>query len=123
MPLVSVNRVMEENLRRPDFLSTDTEGLDFDILRSLDFDRFRPAIVCAEALAASGRVESRIPELMTTRGYSMRGSTWVNAIFVDDRRGRPDRASRGRGIPSPCACRGTVPPIIPLKRFTDDEHG
>jgi len=88
VPLVSVNRVMEENFGgAPDLLSTDTEGLDFDILRSLDFDRFRPAIVCAEVLAAGGRAESRIPELMTTRGYSMRGSTWVNAIFVDDRRG------------------------------------
>ena len=88
VPLVSVNRVMEENFGgAPDFLSTDTEGLDFDILRSLDFDRFRPAIVCAEVLVAAGRVESRIPELMTSKGYSMRGSTWVNAIFVDDRRG------------------------------------
>jgi len=89
IPLVSVNRVMEERLGgAPDFLSTDTEGLDFDILRSLDFDRFRPAIVCAEVLAEGGRIESRIPELMTSKGYSMRGSTGVNAIFVDDRRRR-----------------------------------
>jgi FkbM family methyltransferase len=89
MPLVSVNRVMEESFGgAPDFLSTDTEGLDLDIVRSLDFDRFRPAIICAEVLAEAGRIESRIPELMTSRGYSMRGSTGVNAIFVDDRRPR-----------------------------------
>ena len=42
MPLVNINKIIGEHFRgAPDFLSVDTEGLDFDILKSVDFDRFR----------------------------------------------------------------------------------
>jgi hypothetical protein len=36
IPLVPINRIIEENLhgKAPDFLSTDVEGLDFAILKS-----------------------------------------------------------------------------------------
>jgi FkbM family methyltransferase len=84
MPLVSINTVMEEHFQgAADFVSTDTEGLDLDILKSLDFDRFRPPVVCAEAGASSDGI--KIIELMRSKGYSVRGSTFVNTIFVDDR--------------------------------------
>ena len=88
IPLVSVNRVLEEHFRdgAPDFLSIDIEGLDHDILASLDFDRWRPKVVCAETLVAgTDRVETRTIDLMQSKGYAVRGSTWVNTIFVDER--------------------------------------
>src|SRR5205807_9499423 len=49
MPLLNINGVIWEYFRKaPDFISVDTEGLDLKILKSLDFNRFRPPIVCAE---------------------------------------------------------------------------
>jgi hypothetical protein len=43
--------VIEKHFRGdPDFLSVDTEGMDLEILRSLAFDRSRPAVVCVETL-------------------------------------------------------------------------
>jgi FkbM family methyltransferase len=88
VPLVGINEVISKHLHgAPDFLSVDTEGLDFDILKSLDFDRFRPAVVCVETLVVgTTRVESQIPELLTSRGYDVRGGTFVNTIFVDRKR-------------------------------------
>jgi FkbM family methyltransferase len=84
--LINVNKVMAEHFPKggPDFVSVDTEGLDLDILRSLDTSRFRPKIVCAETLEVDGGASEEIPELMAARGYSARGATYVNTIFVDD---------------------------------------
>ena len=50
IPLLSLNRIITERLgAAPDVLSTDVEGLDFDILRTLDLDRLRPGAICAES--------------------------------------------------------------------------
>jgi FkbM family methyltransferase len=48
MPLVPINRIIEENFhgKAPDFLSIDVEGLDLAILKTLDFQRFRPKVLC-----------------------------------------------------------------------------
>jgi FkbM family methyltransferase len=86
MPLVNINKLIEENLHRaPDFLSTDTEGLDLAILKSLDFDRFRPKIICVETLIlGTNRAETAILDLMASKNYTVRGGTFVNTIFVDN---------------------------------------
>jgi FkbM family methyltransferase len=88
VPLVSINEIIAKHFRgAPDFLSIDTEGMDLEILRSLDFNRFRPAVVCAETLIfGPKKVETRILDLMAERGYTVRGGTHVNTIFLDDRR-------------------------------------
>lgn len=97
-PLIRINRVMEEHFLDgpPDFLSVNIEGLDHDVLASLDFDRWRPRIVCAETiLVGSSRIETRTIDLMRSRGYEVRGSTWANTIFLDARLLERDRPSPG----------------------------
>jgi FkbM family methyltransferase len=85
MPLVNINRIIEQHFKTaPNFLSIDTEGLDLAILRTLDFDRFRPSILCVETLViGTTRVETAIVDLLKAKGYVVRGSTFVNTIFVD----------------------------------------
>lgn len=84
-PLLNINDVMETHFRgAPTFLSIDTEGLDLAILRTIDFERFRPPIICAETLvSATRRTRPEIPEFLATRGYAARGGSFVNTIFVD----------------------------------------
>ena len=54
MPLLNINDVMDEHFHgAPTFLSVDTEGLDLAILKSIDYGRFRPKIICAETLVSS----------------------------------------------------------------------
>jgi FkbM family methyltransferase len=85
IPLVNVNAVLAEHFPRggPDLLSIDTEGFDLDILRALDFTRFRPRIICVETLVDDTKlVEEEIVKLVTSKRYTVRGGTFVNTIFV-----------------------------------------
>jgi FkbM family methyltransferase len=88
MPLMGINRVMEEHFadKPPDLLSIDTEGLDLAILLKLDFDRFRPVVVCAEMESDVSTAEAEILQLMRSKGYSVRALAINNGIFVDDHR-------------------------------------
>lgn len=88
MPLLNINAVIAEHLgAAPDILSTDVEGLDLAILRSLDLSRFRPAVICAETLQTlrTGRM-APISAYLTARGYIPRGGSLYNTIYVDRRR-------------------------------------
>ena len=89
MPLVNINRVIETRLggRAPDLLSTDVEGLDYAIIRSLDLSRFRPGVICAETVPVYKRgIVSDITMYLRRRDYIPRGGSMFNTIFVDARR-------------------------------------
>jgi FkbM family methyltransferase len=88
MPLLDINGVIADHLgRAPDLLSTDVEGLDQAIIRTLDLARFRPGAICAEAVPTekSGR-SSALARYLGSRGYIPRGGSMYNTIFVDARR-------------------------------------
>lgn len=88
MPLLNINRVIAEHFggAAPDLLSIDIEGLDFAVLRTLDFARFRPKVVCAETLiTATMRHNPDTLALMAEKGYVLRGMTHPNTLFVDAR--------------------------------------
>jgi FkbM family methyltransferase len=88
MPLININRVMAEHFgsTAPDYLSIDIEGLDFAVLKTLDFARFRPKVICAETLiTATLRHNPDTLALMAEKGYELRGMTHPNALFVDKR--------------------------------------
>ena len=51
VPIRNINTVIAEEFgRAPNLLSLDVEGLDLPILRSLDFEKFAPDVVCVETL-------------------------------------------------------------------------
>jgi FkbM family methyltransferase len=91
--VLGVNEVFERAAATGrDFVSLDCEGLDLEILRGLDFARFRPAVVCVETVepgpdqADPARLGTRIagiPALLTTHGYRVFADTYVNTIFAD----------------------------------------
>jgi Methyltransferase FkbM domain len=87
MPLLNINDVMMQYLQgAPTFLSIDTEGLDLAILKSIDYTRFRPKVICAETLLSSTtKVRPEIAEFMATQGYVDRGGSLVNTIFIDSK--------------------------------------
>jgi FkbM family methyltransferase len=87
IPLLGINELMRKHWNgAPNLLSIDTEGFDLPILRSLDFQRLRPDVVCAETLEIGGRrVLGEIMQFMAANGYEVRGGSFVNTIFVDRR--------------------------------------
>jgi FkbM family methyltransferase len=85
MPLLDINQVMADHFKgAPSFLSIDAEGLHLAILKSIDFQRFRPKVICVETLVSgTNQVISEIPAFMESRAYVARGQTFVNTLFVD----------------------------------------
>ena len=87
VPLLNINDVMEDHFRgAPSFLSVDTEGLDLAILKSIDYRRYRPKVICAETLVInSTKVIAEIPDFMASQGYVARGGSMVNTIYIDSK--------------------------------------
>ena len=88
MPLLNINRVIADHFggAAPDYLSIDIEGLDFAVLKTLDFARFRPKVICAETLVtATTRHNPDTIALLAAHGYELRGMTHPNTLFVDGR--------------------------------------
>lgn len=87
--VVSIGEVLDLHFpdRSPDFISVDVEGLDFQIIRSIDFSRCRPSVVCVETLTFSeNRTETKVSEIidyMYSQGYFVYADTYINSIFVD----------------------------------------
>ncbi len=66
---ISLNDLLQEHAAPPnlDYLSLDTEGSELDILRSLDFTRFRPRIITVEHNYTPARTD--ILALLQGQGY------------------------------------------------------
>lgn len=88
MPLININRAIAEHLgQAPDLLSTDIEGLDGAIIRSLDLSRFRPGVICCEGVSFDRHgYQSEIAVYLTTQDYVLRGGSMINSVFVDGHR-------------------------------------
>jgi len=85
MPLLDINDVMAQHLNgAPAFLSIDAEGWHLAILKAIDYQRFRPKVICVETLVSGTKaVIQDIPAFMTSQGYVDRGGSFVNTLFVD----------------------------------------
>ena len=88
VPIIDVNELIEEYFDGyPNFVSLDVEGLDYEILNTFDFQRFRPEVFCIETLTFtvdnSERKISEIIDLMKKNNYIVYGDTYINTIFVD----------------------------------------
>jgi len=66
---ISINDVMEKNFNgdAPSYLSIDTEGSEYEILQSLDFEKYRPVVFTIEHNFTN--LQNKIDELMISKGY------------------------------------------------------
>jgi FkbM family methyltransferase len=88
IPVITINQLLDQYLNKsPDFLSIDVEGMDYDILNSLDFSRYRPIVICVETVEFSntgfGRKREEIEKLIISKGYFKFADTYINSIYVD----------------------------------------
>jgi len=91
IPLMTVNEVMAQYFKgAPDFISLDVEGLDFQILQSVDWVRYRPVVLCVETITyTENNTERKIQDIldyMKQQGYFIYADTYINSIFVDKHR-------------------------------------
>jgi FkbM family methyltransferase len=80
--LIPINEIIERHLggTAPHFLSIDAESVDFEILQSLDFARFRPWIICIE----KSRSMAELDGFLGPKGYRRMCETPHNGMFMLD---------------------------------------
>lgn len=86
--LVKLNDVLDEHFKDggPDLLSIDVESMDLSILRTLDFTKHRPKVICVEtADPQTNLVNKQIVQLLESKGYQLRGGSLVNTIFLEEK--------------------------------------
>ncbi|MBS1497272.1 MAG: FkbM family methyltransferase [Bacteroidetes bacterium] len=86
VPLKNINTIIPQYFTTaPDLISIDVEGLDLDILQSLDFGKFSPKVLLVETLrfGATDKAEKQqaIIDLILSKGYFIYADTYVNTIF------------------------------------------
>jgi len=96
VPVISMKDIFEKYFqgRVVDFCSLDAEGMDLRILKSNDWDRFRPKVFCVELSPndpsdTAGQRES-VGRFLVEKGYRKIGETFeygnpLNAIYVSEK--------------------------------------
>lgn len=86
--LMTVQQVLDKynNGIFPDFLSVDVEGMDFKILRTIDFEKTAPKVICVEAVEYSpygrGNRKQDLIDFLQQQGYYEYANTHFNVIMV-----------------------------------------
>lgn len=86
--LTTVSAVLADcfNGTFPDFLSLDAEGMDFDILKSINYDQYSPKVICVEAAEYSpigaGKRKTELIDFLGAKGFYEYANTNLNAIMV-----------------------------------------
>ena len=88
MPLIPINRLLDDHFKgAPDLLSIDIEGLDLEVLRTMDFRAHRPAAICAETKKPGmSHDNTPVARLLRAKGYVACAGSLYNTIFVDRNR-------------------------------------
>ncbi|MCO7246812.1 FkbM family methyltransferase [Halomonas sp. Mc5H-6] len=80
-----LDRILDEYISpgtEIDFLSIDVEGLDFEVIKSLDLARYNPKFILVEILGSSlsELLDSEISQYLLSYGYKLYGKA-VNTVF------------------------------------------
>lgn len=86
IPVVHIHKLFE-NYFVPDLLSIDVEGIDFEIIKSIDFLKYRPKVICLETAEFSpippGKKTYDSIEYLKKSEYFVYADTFNNTIFID----------------------------------------
>ena len=86
--LINVNDILSKYYtdKTLDFLSIDVEGLDLDILKSIEFEKHTINVICVETIKYndSNHLDKKddTKEFLFAKGYKNYADTSINTIFV-----------------------------------------
>lgn len=86
VPVLTVAEIVRDHAGGvfPDFLSVDVEGMDCEVLQSIDYDKGCPKVICVEMFSGKqGQLDSsaEIKALLASR-YFLHSQAGANGIFV-----------------------------------------
>lgn len=79
--VIPINEILEKYFTDTTnyFITIDVEGLDFEILQSIDFERFTPPVICIEV---NGKEEEKVVDYLRKKGYLLYATNCTNCIFL-----------------------------------------
>ncbi len=86
---ITVNTIMEKYFgEAPVILNIDLEGIEMEVLNSIDFEKFRPLVIVIEMIPYEthlviGRKNTDIIKFMEEKGYIEYAFSGINSIFMD----------------------------------------
>ncbi len=84
VPVVTIQEIVTKSAGGvfPDLLTVDAEGLDLEILGSVDWSGSCPKVVCAEAFTADRDIREELRQLLVGAGYFLHSWAVNNMIFA-----------------------------------------
>lgn len=76
LPLISLERIMEEYGKPVDYINIDVEGLEYEIIKDFDFDKYNVLFWNIE------KGDNKVKDLMLENGYELAAETLSNWIFL-----------------------------------------
>lgn len=92
--LLPLSRIFERNLSSEqsiDFMTVDTEGYDIEVLKSNNWELYRPAYIILESLdhkndGTGQKLNATMDAYMSEIGYEIVADTYLNSIYKDSRK-------------------------------------
>lgn len=82
IPCMNLNNLLEKENFEPDFISIDIEGMDYRVLRSLDFRKHPVKVIIAERSGEKNEKGETMNEFMSKSRYDVYGEYKSNVIYV-----------------------------------------
>lgn len=86
----NINTIMDKYLKTktPFLINIDAEGIDYDILTSINFEKYKPVFFIIETAELSqstflGRKKSDCAEFLKQQGYIVYADTYINTVLID----------------------------------------
>jgi FkbM family methyltransferase len=88
MTTETLTKILDENLpsnKKIDLLTIDVEGNDFNVLKSLNFDKYRPKLIVVELhkFDLSTIQENEVYQFLITKNYDLVSFATMNGYFLD----------------------------------------
>lgn len=87
---ITVNNIIEKYFGSiaPKFISIDIEGHDFEVIQSIDLDKYRPLVIVVETIEYRPYLSINIKkheviDYLKTKDYVEYAFTGINSIFID----------------------------------------
>jgi FkbM family methyltransferase len=86
--LININELINSHFDTyPDFISIDIEGLDLEVLKSLNYKKYPIPVICVETCKYSeNHIRPKnfvIADFLQSKGYEIYADTYINTIFVN----------------------------------------
>lgn len=91
-PLSSI--LAKYDIQEVDFLNVDCEGNDLNVLRSNDWSRWQPKVICVEDHAEDWQ-DSEIMRFLGSVGYVLKYRAVFSSVFIPEAIARAHPSSRG----------------------------